>query len=184
MKETKDKKFGVFFQRHQELVLKMLVCKVRNYDVAQDICQDTFCKLYSHINEIEEKNIKGWLLITARNGLIDYLRAAKKKKTEYLFDGDTDQVANVADKKSSKDFMINEIVRRDLIMKILKELENVNEGWYRIITLTVLMGKSQEEAAQDMGISVEVLRARLCRARKWIDLEYGREYREALDLIE
>lgn len=42
-------------------------------------------------------------------------------------------------------------------------------------------GKSQQEAADQLGIAVEVLNSRLYRARQWIRKNYEKEYEEVVN---
>ena len=44
--------------------------------------------------------------------------------------------------------------------------------WYDAVTQVYCFGKSQQEAAEQLGIAVEVLNSRLYRARQWIRKNY------------
>ena len=52
--------------------------------------------------------------------------------------------------------------------------------WYDAVTQVYCFGKSQQEAAEQLGIAVEVLNSRLYRARQWIRKNYENEYREVV----
>lgn len=52
--------------------------------------------------------------------------------------------------------------------------------WYDAVMQVYCFGKSQQEAADQLGIAVEVLNSRLYRARQWIRKNYEKEYEEVV----
>ena len=50
--------------------------------------------------------------------------------------------------------------------EVLTALRKKNESWYQIVWAVCVEELSQEEAAERLGISPEILRAKLYRARK------------------
>lgn len=50
--------------------------------------------------------------------------------------------------------------------------------WYYVIMDICILQMSYEEAAKHLNIEVQVLRARLYRARRYIRKKYGEEYQE------
>lgn len=65
-----------------------------------------------------------------------------------------------------------------LTERILTELYERRKEWYDVVIDVCILEMSYEEAAKHLGITMEMLRARLFRARKYIRKKYGEEYRE------
>lgn len=62
--------------------------------------------------------------------------------------------------------------------RILEELYDKKKEWYYVIMDICILQMSYEEAAKHLNIEVQVLRARLYRARRYIRKKYGEEYQE------
>lgn len=65
-----------------------------------------------------------------------------------------------------------------LTERILEELYDKKKEWYYVIMDICILQMSYEEAAKHLNIEVQVLRARLYRARRYIRKKYGEEYQE------
>ena len=62
--------------------------------------------------------------------------------------------------------------------RILEELYAEHREWYDVIMDICILQMSYEEAAKHLNLTVEVLRAKLYRARRHLRKKYGEEYRE------
>ncbi|MCX6789783.1 MAG: sigma-70 family RNA polymerase sigma factor, partial [Candidatus Gribaldobacteria bacterium] len=87
------------------------VCRnVGDADVAEDITQETFVKMWKNLKKFDQqKNFKSWLFTIAKNSSIDFLR--KKKVTplsfaEELIAEKGDMVENIAQKDILEAFNI------------------------------------------------------------------------------
>jgi RNA polymerase sigma-70 factor (ECF subfamily) len=66
--------FGTFFRKHHALVLAYLARRVNEPEVAADLLAETFASLLSVVSDPRRDlpaSPPGWLLVTARNLLID-----------------------------------------------------------------------------------------------------------------
>lgn len=59
--------FEMLYEQNADLVLKIAVKYSGDVQIAQKVMQDTFIRLYKHMDEIEEEFVRDWLLITAKN---------------------------------------------------------------------------------------------------------------------
>ena len=64
---------------HSNGLYRFILKHIRNEDVAKDIVQDTFEKVWRKVNDIEITNSKSYLFTVAHHTLIDYTRKAKKQ---------------------------------------------------------------------------------------------------------
>jgi len=175
MQDLNDRNFNVIYEMYKNLVMKLAVDRIHDYDAAQEICQISFMEYYVQMNNIKDEFIKPWLMLVARNASIDYLRKMNvRRDTESLEALESIGYEIVCDSGTEK--VINKVIRTELIYEILYELKEVNLAWYEIIVSVGILDRPQSEVAEELGISLPVLRARLYRARCWIRKNYGDEY--------
>ena len=74
--------------------------------------------------------------------------------------------------------VITRLSHNMLTERILEELYDKKKEWYYVIMDICILQMSYEEAAKHLNIEVQVLRARLYRARRYIRKKYGEEYQE------
>jgi len=155
--------------------MKVAINVVGNYHIAQEIAQNTFMEYYLKMETIEEHLIKAWLMTVAKNSAIDYVRKAfHRYETDSIEASDNTEYFVSYD--SEADAIINRIVRQELIYQLLDNLKLVNNGWYEVIMVISIENKSYEEASVELGITTQVIGARLYRARGWIKENYGSKY--------
>ena len=73
-----DRDFYRIYTERFTPIYKYVYFRVRNYDVATDITQDVFLKVFEKEIRLDQKNELKFLYTAARNKIIDYFR---KKKT-------------------------------------------------------------------------------------------------------
>ena len=67
------------------------------------------------------------------------------------------------------------------LAQILEEIAIENESWYDIINLIYCLGKTHEEAAEELGITMQVLYSKFYRAKRWIRKNYEKEFDEIMN---
>ena len=136
--------------------------------LAQEFVQESFLKLYKSIDTIEKDIVTQWLTVVTKNVAISYWRSTKREFPkgigEELYDKDNIQ-------PSAEEVYFDNVKReklRNLKNEIFEALRKKNERWYEAVTLVYCMEQKQQDVADQMGISIEVLHSVLYRARKWI----------------
>jgi len=71
---------------YADLVYRFIRADMKDEDRANDIVQDSFEKLWRHVEEIEYRVVKSWLFTTAYHTMIDIIR--KEKRTARLEESD------------------------------------------------------------------------------------------------
>ena len=168
------------YEKYKSLVLKVAYNYSGDYDVAEDIMQNTFLKLYMYFEEMHQGNLKSWLYTTAKHMALNY---RKKAGREVLEDDDAEKetvLESISSKSVEEEFF--EVERDDALMALnetimLAVLEK-NPRWYEALRLIYLMDVPQKKVAEEMGIPISVLHSLLHRAKEWIRKEYGVKYHE------
>lgn len=176
-KEEKQQLFERLYAENADVVLKAAMKYTREEELAQDVMQDTFMKLYIHLDEIEETYVRGWLLTIARNQAIN---CVKKRRREIV----EEDIVLVSDLRAHVRDLEEEILEkeREESMQELKEqifdaMYRENPRWYKAAMLGYCTGKPQKQVAEEMNISLEGLHSMLYRARSWVRKKYGEQFR-------
>lgn len=64
---------------HSDSLYRFILKHIRDEDVAKDIVQDTYEKVWRKVNDIESTNAKSYMFTAAHHTLVDYTRKAKKQ---------------------------------------------------------------------------------------------------------
>lgn len=172
----KLEKFEEYFLQYKNLLIRMVMKKTGDYQLAQEICQQAFIALYLNRNTVPDDLVKAWLMRCTQNAIIDHIRKVNSKK--YKHSQDTlDVLEDGSAVATIKLLHVEEHMdNRALTGRILKEIKEVNELWYEALTMICIEGLTYAEAAEQLQVSSDVLRARVYRARTYIRERFGKEY--------
>ena len=176
---TGNREFNEIYEKYKNLVLKAAyIYSGNNYDVAEDITQDTFLKLYTKFDDLKGGNLSAWLFTTAKNAALNY----KKKHGREILSVDDEEYTDDEPYRESteEEYAENELERERARLhdRIFQGLMEKNPRWYEAVFLAYYMEIPQEKVAQMMDIRLGVLHSILHRAKKWIRKTYGVEYEE------
>ena len=176
---TGNREFNEIYEKYKNLVLKAAyIYSGNNYDVAEDITQDTFLKLYTKFDDLKGGNLSAWLFTTAKNAALNY----KKKHDREILSVDDEEYTDDEPYRESteEEYAENELERERARLhdRIFQGLMEKNPRWYEAVFLAYYMEIPQEKVAQIMDIRLGVLHSLLHRAKKWIRKTYGVEYEE------
>lgn len=99
------------FIDHSKSVFKWLLYKGASKAIAEEIVQDSFIKLYERIHDVDISKAKAWLISTAENAYLDYLKKSSTKMEDFEKELNID---NAYLEDSSGDIMISDCVTRKL----------------------------------------------------------------------
>ena len=142
---------------------------VRDDSTAEDICQETFVRLYKELDRIRDETASAWLYRVARNLVTDHVR--KKKPVTFTVlrgrarDDDDEQPALQFEHPGRgpvKTTTNNEL--RELIDETLAAM---SPKFRDVIELVDVQRLTHDEAAQILECSVKTVSARLARAREF-----------------
>ena len=166
MLETKEERFKVLFWKYQNLIIQVALNRTEDLFCAQDICQETFLKLFARVDLGQEDEVlKAWMIVVADNAAKDVLRKGGRYKQVSEDDVEFSEALRVRVSGSS---YFDEIIRKDFRSRILDHLRSVNEEQYEIVVMTCCLGMSLEETAKRMNLTYHQVSMKLHRARKWI----------------
>lgn len=173
-----DEKFDSIYRAYADEVYRVSLYYTKDEYVAQEITQKTFYQFYLHFHNVNMKSVRAYLIRTARN--LAYNRAWDRKRETYeerLEELETDNVITLSVEET---YLRDEQKKqaKELSQNILVRLQEENELWYEAVNLVYCLEKPQDQVAEELGISKDVLCSRLYRAKRWIRKNYEKEYAE------
>lgn len=125
---------------------------VESLDVAQDIVQEVFIKIWEDKIEFKNENsIKSYLYTAVKNRSLDYLKSNYFRSTQSLAKED------VADWQTDP-FFLREVVISETSVIIEKAIDTLPKKCAQIIKLSI-KGMSNAEIAEELGISLNTIKA-------------------------
>lgn len=148
------------YDRNQAGVRAFIASLVRDWTLADDLCQETFLRALEHGADLADPaKAKPWLYRIARNLSLDHLRqrgALEPRRAELTPDLQ-DGLAAMTD---------DLLERRQMSACVRSKLDLLSPGQRSIISLHELAGLSCTEMAQVLQISEGAAKVRLHRARR------------------
>ena len=138
-------------------MMSLCVRYVQNTDVAKDLLQDGFVKVFTHAEQFSGKGaLGGWIRQIMVNTALEYLRRQNALKWQDL----DENIVEVEKNNLSEN--LNNITAEEL-MECITQLPDV----YRtVFNLVCVEGYSYAEIAQQMKTSENIIRMQYFRARE------------------
>ncbi|MCB6971671.1 RNA polymerase sigma-70 factor [Butyricimonas synergistica] len=149
--------YEIIFKKYYPKLLVFVNRHVGDQDVAQDIVQDIFFKLFESSRSLPDNfNLKSWLYKVARNAALDYLRHLQVIDRHKFLMADAMIVAEDVD----------ESVDEEIYDRVNQAVESLPEQCRLIIKLNVIEGKKYLEISEELGISINTIRTQVSRGYK------------------
>lgn len=180
--------FNALYVRHKEaLFYKVLRAFKMDKNVAQDLTQEIFTKIYLNIgNYNPEFAFSTWLYKIANNHIID---TARKQEFEVLhldsmsanYAGDDDNMVSKAfqlEDKGANGFEL--VVREERAVLLKKAIDNIKSAKEKkVIQSFFIEDKSHEEVSKEMGLPIGSVKALIFRAKDSLKKYLSKEVSEA-----
>jgi len=163
-----EEKFRELHEKYKNLILRQVYDMTKDYYLAQDICQETFLKLYSYRDRIEEEKAKGCMLVVSYNKTCDWLR--RNKKYYEIVEKNSDVVVSSAE--NPLEYHAAEMDNQNRCLHILRAVREKNEDWYEMLILFDYFGMSKKEIAERTGFPVGTVDTYLRRCKKWLKARF------------
>lgn len=132
-----EEAFEECYYQYKNLVYYVIIKIVHKKELAEELVQDTFVKMYQSINNFDGRYFQAWLLTIARNLAINEL---KKQKVEIEF-ADYLVLEEADTKKEMRD--------------LLYDLEHIlNPTEYEIFILRIIYDMKQREISEYLSIPI------------------------------
>ena len=175
----KLERFEVYLQKYEKLV----VANAGNFvddQLAEDVAQDTFLKMYEHLDYLDDDKIKSWLIVVSGNIAKDYLKKGGKNKAEFMdlmnLECETEERHASAEECFEKD------EKQKAALKLLRTacslLFDKNPIWYYIMIDSCMLGMTSAEIGKVLSLTPGNVDVMKTRARKFLKKELGKEFQD------
>lgn len=159
--------FKELYLNHIQAIIGFCNTYLKDKDLAMDVAQETFFKLYERLDDsYSRQNAIAFLYITAKNLCMDFLRHNKFKMED---------VESMKDVLLSDDFFLDEITKQEMINTVHLAVDKLT-GRGGEIALLSLEGCTNQEIADKLGITINSVKSlkkeMYTKLRKIIGNEY------------
>lgn len=146
--------YKVIFDQYYKAIKNFLYFKVGDSNVAEDIAQDTFVKLWENKNKIDIKTVKSYLYTIAGNLAINML---KREQLKYKF---VNQLSHTRNDQTPEYLMEME----EYNQKLQAVLASIPDGAREVFLMNRIEGLKYKEISERLGIGVKAVEKRMSKA--------------------
>ncbi|MEA5426880.1 RNA polymerase sigma factor [Arcicella lustrica] len=153
--QSKDERgFSILYDNYSSALYGVILKIVRSEEVAADVMQDSFVKIWRNIEGYNRTKgtLFTWILNVARNTAIDRIRSQEFQNSQK--NHDLDDHVNFIDSQGGSQFDIDAI-------GIKKVIENLRPEHQQIIDLLYFKGYTQAEVSEEFGIPLGTVKTRV-----------------------
>ncbi|MDG1176382.1 MAG: RNA polymerase sigma factor [Flavobacteriales bacterium] len=155
-----ETQFNVIYNEYAKLVYNLSLHYLHNTEDAQEATQDVFVKIYNKIEGFNNKSsLKTWIYRITINHSLDVIKS-KSRKLRILFSREYED-----NDKIDFDHPGIKVESKEVVEKIMKEINSLPENQKTALILKGIEGLSQKEIASILKIKEKALESLLSRAR-------------------
>ncbi|WP_435008781.1 RNA polymerase sigma factor [Tundrisphaera lichenicola] len=159
-REGDDQAFGLLVSRYERALIRVLVRLVRDEELARDLAQETFWKVYNRLDRFDTSRRFGpWLFRIGVNLTLDALRRNEPPPATSI-DRSVDDGRKAFDLPDP-----DPRIQAELVQEVQFVLEKIPLAYRTILILRDLEGFSSAEVAAIVGRREATIRWRLAKAR-------------------
>lgn len=154
------------WRRFSEQVHQYIRSKVSSDEEAEDILQDIFIRIHQGIDKLRhEDRVQSWVYGIARRALVDHYRKKGRNKEQSAVDPVTkraveDPVLDLNEFDGSHD------VHEEVLSWLIPMIDELPEKYAKPLKMADVEGKTQQEVADRLGLSLSGAKSRVQRARE------------------
>lgn len=157
--------FSDILSRNEEMVYNLILRMVRNPELAEDLTQEVFVRVYRSLRSFEGRaSLSTWIYRVAYNVAMSELAKARYRHEMGSLD-DIGQRAIVDDRWESEAKMLDKIDQARAIRLISRMIDELRPEQRGAIALYYQGGKSYREISEIMGIPIGTVKTILFRAK-------------------
>ncbi len=157
---TRRAEFEALYGQHSREVWALAYARWLDSDMAMDITQEAFLRLWKQWEAGEDiQNPRAWLLRVARNLAEDYAKSAFRRNG-------TQPPELLNGVRSSQPMPIEKLERDEMFAVLRGMLEELSPGDREILTLRYALDYDANTIAERLGLAVTAIHMRLSRARQ------------------
>ncbi len=173
--DRENDRLDALFIEYRKIVIRNAYLFVKDYYIAEDICQETFIRLERNLGTVPPEKVKGWLLCVSERLAIDYLRKGGKYKIHVGLDEaewkpppeDCADVSSLLEKKEE----------REQKGRVLKRLKREKPLWYETVCMSYLENMDNPSIGRELGVRPYLISKWKERAKLWLQNAFEEAYK-------
>ena len=156
-KANKRKYQEILYRKYAKIMYGICLSYAGDRDLAQDILQDSFIKIFNKIGEYRmEGSLQGWIRRIVTNTAIDHVRQQGRLQN-YLADDKDTIIEGVYEPNALQDLQTDDV---------LTQVAKLPDGARIVFNLYALEGFTHKEIAEKLNITEGTSKSQYNRARK------------------
>lgn len=152
--ELSEKEYHELFVEYFSAIRNYIYFKTSDADLAEDIAQDTFVKLWENRKKIDRRTVKSYLYTISGNLAINQL---KRQQLQYKF---VNQAVHRVDSESPE----FQLQMQEYEKKLQDVIASMPDGSREVFLMNRLEDLKYKEIAERLGISVKAVEKRMSKA--------------------
>jgi RNA polymerase sigma-70 factor (ECF subfamily) len=172
--DSSQKNFSQIYQEYERPMFNYILRMVQDHETAEDLTQEVFVRVYQHRSTFRgESSFSTWIYRLATNLCRDHFRkksSRQERRTDVLGIGPSAENLNIERSQSydrtspiSADEMV---IKSEMNVCIRNYIDRLPEDYRAVIILSELHDLKNQEIAEIVECSLEIVKIRLHRARK------------------
>jgi RNA polymerase sigma factor (sigma-70 family) len=151
--------YNISVDNFSDGIYRFILRNIKNKDIARDIVQDSYEKLWTKVSQVSFEKVKSYLFTTAYHTMIDYIR--KDRKNENIDETETNQLFHS--------------MQYSDVQEILHEaLDKLPEIQRSVILLRDYEGYSYQEIGYITGLTESQVKVYIYRGRVFLKSYIGK----------
>ncbi|MBG50641.1 MAG: RNA polymerase subunit sigma-70 [Pseudozobellia sp.] len=151
LQERNEKAISLLYEHYGDTLLGVANKVVRNEELAQDVLQESFVKIWkkSDSYDVSKAKLFTWLFRITRNTAIDKLRSVNTKSDKEI-QIDVSDVYNLGVNSTRPEFM-----------DVRENLDKIEPKYQIVLDALFFQGMTQQEASDELDIPLGTIKSRL-----------------------
>lgn len=146
-KDGDNRSFTSYFEQYGKSLLFFAYNIVSNEDIAEEVVQDAYIKLWNTRTRIENNShLKSFLYKTVRNACIDHLRSSKIRTWNETVELDDNMTLSDND-------MLAHMIHAETLRLVYQEVKKLSPTQQRVFHMTYIDGLSTEEICLQLDMT-------------------------------
>ncbi|GAB5400171.1 MAG: RNA polymerase sigma-70 factor [Aureisphaera sp.] len=156
--------FETIFKAHARDLKQFIFFKTQDLDVAEDILQESFVKLWENCDKVNYSKVKGYLFTSANNIFINW---TKHRKVVRNFE----KTSLSRNNPESPEYILLE---KEFLVKLENAIDSLPPTQKEVFLLSRMEKKKYSEISDQLGISVKAVEKRMHLALKTMRDKIGK----------
>lgn len=155
-----EKALEVLINKYNRRISSFIFSKVLDWDLTEDIFQDTFVKVIQTLKMgayNEEGKFLSWVMRIAHNLVMDHFRQ-NKRMSRFVQNDDFNILAIIKDEKLNVE---SQLIKDQIESDITILLEELPPDQKEVLMMRIYMGMSYKEISEDIGVGINTALGRM-----------------------